>query len=146
MRMENGEQRRKPGPSAAATFPLILAPMWLTFAGFRIYLHFIDHNTDLIVAGHEVHHLFSGALLALAAAFVIAFDFPARWLRVAGRVALGIGAGLTLDEVVYLIATDGTNASYLLPVSLWGGLALMALATAGLAVCWLWARRGRGAP
>ena len=43
-------------------------------------------------------------------------------------VAYGIGVGLALDEWVYLIATDGTNASYLLPVSFWGGLIAVGLA------------------
>jgi len=35
---------------------------------------------------------------------------------------------MALDEWVYLIATDGTNASYLLPVSFWGGVIVVALA------------------
>ena len=34
-----------------------------------------------------------------------------------------------LDEWVYLVATDGTNASYLLPVSGWGAVALLGLAS-----------------
>ena len=43
-------------------------------------------------------------------------------------IAFGIGLGMALDEWVYLIATDGTNASYLLPVSFWGGVIVVALA------------------
>jgi hypothetical protein len=42
----------------------------------------------------------------------------------------GIGLALALDEWVYLIVTDGTNASYLLPVSFWGGLAAVSAAVA----------------
>jgi hypothetical protein len=37
---------------------------------------------------------------------------------------------LALDEWVYLIATDGGNASYLLPVSVWGGVVVVGLACA----------------
>ena len=44
----------------------------------------------------------------------------------------GAGLALSLDEVVYLIATDGSNASYLLPVSFWGGVVVV-----GLGVAWV---------
>jgi hypothetical protein len=35
---------------------------------------------------------------------------------------------MALDEWVYLIATDGSNASYLLPVSFWGGAMVIGMA------------------
>jgi hypothetical protein len=40
-----------------------------------------------------------------------------------------VGLSLALDEWVYLIATDGSNASYLLPVSFWGGVIVVGAAT-----------------
>lgn len=39
----------------------------------------------------------------------------------------GAGLALALDEWVYLIENDGTNASYLLPVSFWGGTVAVAV-------------------
>ena len=42
-------------------------------------------------------------------------------------MVFGAGLGMALDEWVYLIATDGTNASYMLPVSLWGGVIVILL-------------------
>ena len=52
---------------------------------------------------------------------------------------------LALDEVVYLIATDGSNASYLLPVSFWGGVVVV-----GLGALWIglagWRRGGQRPP
>ena len=48
----------------------------------------------------------------------------------AALIIFGIGLGMTLDEWIYLIATDGTNASYLLPVSFWGGVAVVGIACA----------------
>jgi hypothetical protein len=39
-----------------------------------------------------------------------------------------------MDEWVYLIATDGTNASYLLPVSFWGAVAMHTLVVAGVLI------------
>jgi hypothetical protein len=47
-------------------------------------------------------------------------------------VAAGVGLSLVVDEWVYLIATDGTNASYLLPVSFWGAVAMHMLVVAGV--------------
>jgi len=42
-------------------------------------------------------------------------------------VAFGAGLGMALDEWVYLIATDGSDGSYLLPVSLWDGILMVGL-------------------
>ena len=55
------------------------------------------------------------------------FQGTSRWLD-AAAVVFGVGLSLALDEWVYLIATDGSNESYLLPVSFWGGLVLIAVA------------------
>jgi len=46
--------------------------------------------------------------------------------------------GMALDEWVFLIADDGGDASYLPPVSLWGGIiviGLVCLYTVALMVC-----------
>jgi hypothetical protein len=88
-----------------------------------------------------VHHLFTGLLL------VAAGGIPLAVLRRPGRgtdaaaVAFGAGLGMALDEWVYLIATDGSNASYLLPVSLWGAVVTVGLAAAWAAVLGLAGRR-----
>jgi hypothetical protein len=55
----------------------------------------------------------------------------------------GSGLSLALDEVVYLIATDGSNASYLLPVSFWGGVIVVGLGPAWLVVVG-WSGGGKG--
>ena len=51
---------------------------------------------------------------------------------------------LALDEWVYLIATDGSNASYLLPVSFWGGLVMIVLACVYVGLLLVVHRRRRG--
>jgi hypothetical protein len=51
------------------------------------------------------------------------------WLQVT-LVVFGVGLAMALDEWVCLIATDGSNASYLLPVSFWGAVFAVGAAVA----------------
>ena len=99
---------------------LVLAPMWLIFLGHRVYLHLFDANADFDVAGYNIHHLYTGVVIEIPAAFVLAAGFRRAAVGVPALVGLGLGSGLVLDEVVYMIATDGSNASHLLPVSTLG--------------------------
>ncbi|MEO7501162.1 MAG: hypothetical protein ABIW94_00860 [Gemmatimonadaceae bacterium] len=99
-------------------------------------------NSDFDVAGYNIHHLFTGLLLITAGGIPLAlFNRNSLALDVAS-VAFGSGLALALDEWVYLIATDGSNASYLLPVSLKGGILMVGLAALYIAVLYL-ASRGR---
>ena len=116
---------------------IVLCSMSLTFALLRAYLH-ISPDTDLNVGSYNIHHLFTGLLLIVAGGIPLAtFDAATRRLDLA-RWIFGVGMGMALDEWVFLIATDGSNASYLLPVSFWGGVIVIGLAclyTAALMVC-----------
>lgn len=120
------------------TLLFLLVPLVLTFAGQRLYLHFVNVNTDLYVFGHNVHHLFVGAALALPAAYVLAFQPATPWLRLACLAVLGSGSAMVLDEMVYLIATDGANASYVKPISVWGAFVHIGLAVGLLLVLYAW--------
>jgi hypothetical protein len=117
-----------------ATLFLILVPLLAVSVGQRLYLHLVNPDADVFIAGYNVHHLYSGTLLVIPAAFVLAFGFQAPWLRASALVALGAGSAMVLDQVVYLVTTDGTNASYLTPISLWGAVVLEGLAVALLLV------------
>jgi hypothetical protein len=114
--------------SPTTTLLFILIPLAVTFIGQRLYLHFVNPNTDLYIAGHNVHHLFVGAVMAIPAAFVLAFRPGEPWLTFAALAMLGSGSAMVLDQIVFLIATDGSNASYLKPISLWGAIVLEAIA------------------
>ena len=121
---------------------IILASLVLTFVVVRLAL-WRSPDSDFDLAGYNVHHLFTGVLMMTAGGLPLV-------LR-AGRspgldiacVVFGAGLALALDEVVYLIATDGSNASYLLPVSFWGAVIVV-----GAGVLWLvvvgWSGRGGG--
>jgi hypothetical protein len=106
---------------------LLLVAMSLTFIALRAYLHF-SPNTDLNIGQYNIHHLFTGLLLIAAGGIPLAIFSSATRLLDLSRVVFGIGLGLALDEWVFLIATDGSNASYLLPVSFWGGVIVVGLA------------------
>src|SRR5688572_265840 len=87
---------------------VVVATMLGTFVVFRTVLH-LRPDTDLFVAGYDVHHLYTGVLL------MAIFGLPAmvseRRRPVAMPSASGFAIGLTLalDQWVYLITTDGTN-------------------------------------
>lgn len=119
---------------------LILGSLLVTFVVVRLLLS-LSPDSDFNIAGYNVHHLFTGVLLATAAGIPLVLrPGRSRGLDVACLV-FGAGLALALDEVVYLIATDGSNASYLLPVSFWGGVVAVGLGAAWIAVVgW----RGRG--
>ena len=118
-----------PEPSEPnATMLLILVPVLVDGVGQRLFLHLVSPNADLCVAGYNVHHLHTGAVIEIPAAFVLAFGTPWPVLRAAAMVALGAGSAMVLDQVVYLITTDGSSQAYLRPVSLWGAVVLEGLA------------------
>lgn len=109
---------------------LILAGSILAaFAAVRIHLA-IDPDADFNVGQYNVHHLYTGLVLITLGGIPLAVLRGSSRIMDAALVAFGVGLGLALDEWVYLIVTDGTNASYLLPVSFWGGLIAVAAALA----------------
>jgi len=112
---------------------LILASLLLTFAVIRLAM-WRSPDSDFDLAGYNIHHLFTGVLLATAAAIpLILRPGRSRGLDVA-CVLFGAGLSLVLDEVVYLIATDGSNASYLLPVSFRGAVVMVGSGAAWIAL------------
>ena len=123
---------------------LILASLLLTFVVVRLAM-WGSPDSDFDIAGHNIHHLFTGVLLATAGAIpLVLHPGRSRALDLA-CIVFGAGLSLALDEVVYLIATDGSKASYLLPVSFWGGVVVV-----GLGALWIllvgWGGRDAGGP
>lgn len=121
------DRYRTPTPLVRRNALLLLASVAATVIILRIWLH-ASPNADFDVGGYNVHHLFTGLLLITAGGVPLAmFRGSTRRLDFA-LVCFGAGLGLALDEWVYLIATDGSNAAYLLPISLWGAFAVVGLA------------------
>lgn len=101
--------------------------MLTTFVLLRASL-MLRPNADLNVAGYNVHHLYTGLLAITVCSIWIAVMGTDGRLGRAMLAGLGVGLGCALDEWVYLIVTDGTNAAYLTPASLWGGVVMVGAA------------------
>ena len=101
---------------------------------------YLSPDSDFYVVGYNIHHLFSGMLVAIICLLPLLIIRPKGRTGVVLAFFSGTGLGLMLDEWVYLIVTDGSNASYLLPVSFWGGLAMI---VACVAYIWILVRLAR---
>jgi hypothetical protein len=109
------------------TLLLLLLPLLATFLCLRLYLHLVGVR-HVYPGGFLVHHLFIGVLIALPAAFLLAFQLGKVLVARLALVALGIGSAMILDEMTYLVATKGTDADYISRVSLFGAIALESMA------------------
>lgn len=113
-----------------------------TFIVIRIWLFFYP-NADFNVFEYNIHHLYTGLLLIMIGGVpLILFSGNSTVLNLA-TVIFGIGLSLALDEWVYLITTDGSNMSYLLPISFWGGAILVGIACLYIVILYLWFGRKR---
>ncbi len=119
---------------------ILVSSLVVTFVVIRVWLFFYP-NADFNVAGYNIHHLYTGLLLVtIGGVPLILFPNPERILDLATAI-FGVGLSLALDEWVYLILTDGSNMSYLLPVSLWGGVILVGLTCIYIGALYFWSRK-----
>lgn len=85
----------------------------------RVFLSILP-STNLNFLGYNVHHLFIGAFLMVILLLLFIVDM----VNKITIVLAGISSALVLDEIIYLIVTDGSDISYLTPVSLLGMIIL----------------------
>ena len=140
---DQGPPVDRPAASDRRRAKLVLASLLATFVVVRLAL-WRSPDSDFDLAGYNIHHLFTGVLLAAAGGIPLALRPGRTRVLDASCLVFGAGLALSLDEVVYLIATDGSNASYLLPVSFWGGVIVVGLGAAWVALAG-WGGRGPGA-
>ena len=115
----------------------ILSSMLVVFAATRVLLY-LSPTSNFDVAGTNIHHLFSGILLLVIAGIPLVLGRGHGHVRNVLNIIFGAGLALVLDEWVYLIFTDGSDMSYLTPVSLWGGVVMTVLTAVYI---WLLSRR-----
>jgi hypothetical protein len=121
---------------------LILLPMLGTVLCLRLYLHLVRVQ-HIYPGGHLVHHLFVGVLIELPAAFILAFGARNRVVAFLAPAVLGVGSGMILDEVTYLVVTQASDQDYVSRVSLGGAIGFVSFAA--VLLVWIYcARRDRG--
>ncbi len=118
---------------------ILLLSVVVTFGVMRTMLT-LRPNADFTVVGYNIHHLFTGLVILTVCGLPLVLGYGRGRLGDALTAGFGIGLSLALDEWVYLIATDGSNASYLLPVSFWGGVVMIGAAVLYIAIL-MWRRR-----
>lgn len=74
------------------------------------------------------------------AAFILAFGARNQVLAFLAPAGLGVGSGMILDEVTYLVATQASDRDYVSSISLGGSIALVSLASLVLLALY-WTRR-----
>lgn len=115
------DRYRTPPVVVRRNLALLLLSMGATVLVLRAWLA-RSPNADFNIGAYNIHHLFTGLVLIALGGIPLAI-FRGSTRRLDGSLVLfGAGLGMALDEWVYLIATDGSNASYLLPVSFWGAV------------------------
>jgi hypothetical protein len=126
-------------PTAKQTLLLILLPMLGTVLCLRLYLHLVRVQ-HIYPGGHLVHHLFLGILIELPAAFILAFGAHNQVVAFLAPAAFGVGSGMILDEMTYLVVTKASDQDYVSRVSLGGAIGFVSLAAIFLVGIY-WARR-----
>jgi len=114
-------------PTAKQTLLLILLPMLGTVLCLRLYLHLVRVQ-HVYPGGHLVHHLFIGILIEIPAAFLLAFGARNRGVAFLAPAALGVGSGMILDEMTYLVLTQASDQDYVSRISLGGAMGFVSLA------------------
>ncbi len=74
----------------------------------------------------------------------MAFGIRSGLGRALGTMRLGVSSSMVLDEVIFLVCTDGSGEAYRGRVSFWGAFTLMTLATGALLIFYGLAARNRG--
>ncbi len=108
---------------------VIMVPMLLTFAIQRTVLHHSPPDTHVFVAGYLVHHLFWGNLILIPTAFLLGLGIRTPWRKKLALAVLGFSSAMILDEMIYLVCTDGSGVAYRGAVSLRGAFVCIGLAT-----------------
>ncbi len=95
----------------------------LTLLLTRIILHlFPGINADL--GNYNIHHIFPGSILLIIATILLLANIKNKM----SIMLAGVGSSLILDEIIYLIITDGSDRAYITSPSLLGSLAFHAIA------------------
>ena len=101
---------------------IFISSLILTLIIIRFFL-FLSPTANLNIGRYNIHHLYLGAFLIIVSLVFFILDIVNNIVI----VLAGFSSALVLDEIVYLIATDGSDKAYLTPISLGGAIILTAI-------------------
>ena len=101
---------------------IFISSLILTIITLRFFLS-IFPSANLNISRYNIHHLYVGSFLVIVASIFFITNIINNFV-----IALaGFGSALVLDEIIYLIATDGSDSAYLTAISLYGAIILTAI-------------------
>ncbi len=87
----------------------------ITLVLLRIYL-FLFPLANLNIGVYNIHHFFTGAVILIISIFFLVIKILPR----TSLILSGIGTAFILDQFIYLLATDGSDGTYLTQTSFYG--------------------------
>ncbi len=96
---------------------ILLMPM-IGVVVLHISLHF-SPNSNFTVGPYNRHHLFTGLLFVMLGGVPLSIGHLGERLGLLATSIFSLGLGMALDEWVYLIVTNGSDGTYLFPISFW---------------------------
>jgi hypothetical protein len=106
-----------------------------TITILRVFLYFFPF-VNLTIRTVNIHHLYLGALVLVLLIPFLLTEMKSLFIS----VLVGIAAALVVDELVYLVATDGSDLAYFSTVS-WIGMILLVSIVLGLIFFLSWRKR-----
>ncbi|HLC71706.1 MAG TPA: hypothetical protein VJI32_06855 [Candidatus Nanoarchaeia archaeon] len=94
-----------------------LLALVLTFAIIRISLGLFPY-LNFNLGSYNIHHIYLGSVLLI----LVTIYHIVGWKNNFLAVLAGMSSALILDQLVFLIATDAGDLTYLGPVSFWGAV------------------------
>src|SRR3989338_3262351 len=94
----------------------------ITFFLTRFFLYLFP-DVNLNIGKYNIHHLFVGVVLLIIVIVLLVVGIKTKSVFVIG----GVGAALALDQIVFLITTDGGDITYLGNISFWGAIVSVAI-------------------
>ena len=98
---------------------IFAASFTATLIILRLFL-FVYPSANFNIGQYNVHHLFTGAAILIISTMLLVNHFSNRFVI----MAAGLGSALVVDQIFYIIATDGSDSAYFSKASLHGAITL----------------------
>ena len=115
---------------------IFISSLLITIAATRILLFFFP-SANLSILSYNVHHLFTGVVLTIVSSIFLVLNIINRYTIILAAV----GSGLMVDQMVYLISTDGSDLAYSSNISLLGAAMTSAIVLAITLIAYKYKKR-----